>query len=128
MTKQQTEALKPCPFCGGGASFEHLESGRWSIGCADIDGDCMGFQSLQTFPRKADAIAAWNARATPSPSQTDAQALLRNVVSHATGGHIDIDEHPGIGLNAICVEISRHHNRVFAGGKESALNTGGSHD
>jgi hypothetical protein len=57
--------LKACPFCGGDATFEHLENTRWSIGCADIDGECMGFQSLQTFPRKADAIAAWNRRTSP---------------------------------------------------------------
>lgn len=60
-----TVELKPCPFCGGEASFEHLESGAWSIGCIDIDGECMGFQSLQTFARQADAIAAWNTRTSP---------------------------------------------------------------
>lgn len=56
------EALKPCPFCGGEASFEHLESGRWSVGCNDADGQCMGFQTLQTFARQIDAATAWNTR------------------------------------------------------------------
>ena len=67
-----TESLLPCPFCGSGAMFEHLENGSWSIGCADIDGDCMGFQSLQSFATKTEAIAAWNNRA---PS--DAFAIIR---------------------------------------------------
>lgn len=67
-----TESLLPCPFCGSGATFEHLENGSWSIGCADIDGDCMGFQSLQSFATKTEAIATWNNRA---PS--DAFAIIR---------------------------------------------------
>lgn len=75
-----TRALEPlpCPFCGGGATFEHLENGSWSIGCADLDGECMGYQSLQTFARKADAIAAWNRRA--SLTQPDAALVERAVM------------------------------------------------
>ncbi len=60
-------ALLPCPFCGGDATYDHSESGRWSVGCDDINGDCMGFQTLQTFPRKVDATVAWNTRAQPAP-------------------------------------------------------------
>lgn len=62
--------LLPCPFCGGPAEPEHLEDGRWSAGCNDRhgEGDCMGYQSLQTFSRKCEAIAAWNTRAAPTPS------------------------------------------------------------
>jgi len=58
--------LKPCPFCGGKASYEEFE-GTWSVGCEDVDSNgievvCIGFQSLTTFARKIDAAAAWNRR------------------------------------------------------------------
>jgi reverse gyrase len=56
--------LKPCPFCGGEAQHEHLENGRHSVGCADADGTCMGFQTLQTFATEREATDAWNTRAS----------------------------------------------------------------
>ena len=72
--------LLPCPFCGGAAQAEHFESKlgrwRWSIGCNDHtseadDGgepaaECYGFQSMTSFATKAEAIAAWNRRASHS--------------------------------------------------------------
>jgi hypothetical protein len=46
---------------------------------------------------------------------------LRMIISHASGGHLsepgDIDR----STNDICVEISRHHNRVWEHAQESAL-------
>ena len=60
------QPLLACPFCGGDAEYEHMKSGRWSVGCADLEGECMGFQTLQTFATRAEAAAAWNTRATPS--------------------------------------------------------------
>lgn len=89
----EEQELRSCPFCGGGATFEHLENTRWSIGCADIDGDCMGFQSLQTFPRKADAIAAWNVRA---PVERDFQSGF------------------DAGFNAARGHSTKDHNAAFA--------------
>lgn len=64
-----TMELKPCPFCGALAAFEHLDDGRWSIGCTNtMEAACMGYQSLTSFPRQCEAIEAWNRRApTPSP-------------------------------------------------------------
>lgn len=57
--------LLPCPFCGGAAEVEDARgSGGWSVGCADYSGDCYGYQSLTTFPRKCEAIAAWNRRSS----------------------------------------------------------------
>lgn len=61
----KARTLLPCPFCGGEASFEAVEQslgGGWSVGCSDEDGHCYGYQSLQTFARKAEAAAAWNRR------------------------------------------------------------------
>ena len=77
---KKIEELLPCPFCGGAAQAEHFESklGRWcwSIGCNDHtseadDGgepaaECYGFQSMTSFATKAEAIAAWNRRASHS--------------------------------------------------------------
>ena len=77
---KKIEELLPCPFCGGAAQAEHFESKlgrwRWSIGCNDHtskadDGgepaaECYGFQSMTSFATKAEAIAAWNRRASHS--------------------------------------------------------------
>lgn len=62
--------LKPCPFCGGGAKLWKafpLSETPW---CIDIEhvGDCFMVHADQMCRRtEADAIAAWNARATPTP-------------------------------------------------------------
>jgi hypothetical protein len=67
-------AILPCPFCGGPASVEESPAGAtmntkavvFSVGCDSPDeADCMGYQSLTTFPRRSDAIIAWNKRAKP---------------------------------------------------------------
>lgn len=37
---------------------------RFSVGCTTEDeATCMGYQSLTTFARRSDAVAAWNTRA-----------------------------------------------------------------
>jgi transcriptional regulator NrdR family protein len=63
--------ILPCPFCGHEASVEEVESRasadpkavRFSVGCDNVDEICMGYQSLTTFERRSDAVAAWNRRA-----------------------------------------------------------------
>lgn len=66
-SESDTEIL-PCPFCGGAATVEEVEEKstpngvRFSVGCASDEADCMGYQSLTTFPRRSDAIVAWNKR------------------------------------------------------------------
>lgn len=78
LTPEKIEELLPCPFCGGSAQTEHFEGNlgrwRWSVGCNDHkqeaeDGgepvrECYGFQSMTSFATKAEAIAAWNRRAS----------------------------------------------------------------
>ncbi len=66
-----TSLLKSCPFCGAPASMEEfgghsnvkLGAVRFSVGCDSPDEvDCMGYQSLTTYPTRKDAAAAWNKR------------------------------------------------------------------
>lgn len=61
----------PCPFCGGVASVEAVGGAvgvAFTVGCdTDAEGDCYGYQSLTTFARRSDAIAAWNRRTPVRP-------------------------------------------------------------
>lgn len=98
--KPEAVALKPCPFCDDEAccspSTESDEPERedrepllWGVGCG-----CTAF--VGPFSTEAEAVAAWNTRATPSQ---DASALVEaiveaaldvaNVVSH--DGYYEID-------------------------------------
>lgn len=62
--------LLPCPFCGAAAMLELYET-RWSVGCSESGevapgtAECIGYISLTTYERKADALAAWNRRVKP---------------------------------------------------------------
>ena len=77
-SREPTEAMRPCPFCGGEATIEITEGSmgqrRFTVGCNDAGAEaekaengmivlCYGYQSLTTFGTKAEAIAAWNRRA-----------------------------------------------------------------
>jgi Lar family restriction alleviation protein len=65
--------LKLCPFCGGSAStFEDYgHSSAWEVGC--FNGDCR-VEPHVWEKTKAEAIAAWNRRATPAaPTFTAAE-------------------------------------------------------
>ena len=72
--------LLNCPFCGGAASFEEVHgalpaSSAWSVGCGDIE--CIGFQSVARFPRKAEAAKSWNTRsALPQGSAPEGMVLV----------------------------------------------------
>lgn len=58
-----TERLKPCPFCGGGAHmFQVCGDGDYVVGC-DAEG-CWTTQGA--YATEAEAVAAWNRRATPT--------------------------------------------------------------
>lgn len=64
--------LLPCPFCGSPAAIEQ-DGKRWSVGCSESGEtpgtqECIGYISLTTFPRKAEAVAAWNRR-TPRTTE-----------------------------------------------------------
>ena len=57
------ETLKPCPWCNSKAVLWKADNHEeWFIGCG---GEC-SVNPGRHFDTREDAIAAWNARATPS--------------------------------------------------------------
>ena len=85
-----TDALLPCPFCGGNArKVKHSEGSpgttgydRWhGVACAGCNA-CVGARDRR-FRTSAAAIAAWNTR-TPQPTQAQAGAVpLTDEQKHA---------------------------------------------
>lgn len=43
---------------------------------------------------------------------------LRMIISHASGGHLSKPTDLNRSVNDICVEISRHHNRIWQHARE----------
>lgn len=68
--------LLPCPFCGGEARKwqDPSHSAAWFIGCDDGDRDCFG--SINWAETEAEAIAAWNTRATPAAMTPEVRAVI----------------------------------------------------
>lgn len=60
------EELLPCPFCGGRLQRQQTSSGHWHEHMGEAE-DCYATGSI-VFDEN---IAAWNRRATPSPSLPD---------------------------------------------------------
>ena len=83
---EPTEPLKNCPFCGAGESQIHVNKGTWNgrgygepvsvevrHWCADVPGQPSRMISRAGCD-EASAIAAWNTRTTPQPTQAQAGA------------------------------------------------------
>lgn len=89
--------LLPCPFCGGPADFESVEaghsvaigSGTWSVGCQNVQEDCIGYMLMAKFARKVEAAEAWNKRPAPT---------ISNIPGEWTCGHI---------AGSVCAECHR---------------------
>lgn len=73
-----SEELKPCPFCGFGGFVEQLDSGNWSVTCANEE-SCLVSLTWGSFARKAEAIAAWNTRSTEAALRAENE-LMRGLV------------------------------------------------
>lgn len=57
--------LKKCPFCGGEAKFTYSVNGNcMHIHCEDAN--CIGSTIMNDYETEAEAIKAWNNRATES--------------------------------------------------------------
>ena len=89
-------SLKPCPFCGGEAELERDNDhhGEWfNLGCArnwhrvGPDQACPGGYIWYTAgpEEEAEAIAAWNRRAT-DPAVAELVEGLRRIVGRVRGG------------------------------------------
>ena len=82
MSREARELLA-CPFCGGEAAFEQIgsrvlaEGCAWSVGCENEQ--CLGFQSVTTYARKAEAASAWNTRAALQPQATTSDEVIERV-------------------------------------------------
>lgn len=62
---QQSDHLKPCPFCGGKAeTWRVLDTNMYMVGCVD-DQNCIGNikQVARVFLTDKSAVATWNRRA-----------------------------------------------------------------
>lgn len=77
---EPTDALLPCPFCGAGQTYIHVNKGPWNgrgygepvsvevrHWCADIPGQLSRMIAVAGRD-ESSAIAAWNRR-TPQPTQ-----------------------------------------------------------
>jgi hypothetical protein len=115
--------IKPCPFCGGSASVEE-EPGSpsdpkvvtFSVGCDNPAEDaCMGYQSLQTFSRRSDAIKAWNRRAALTWTKTT-DALPRQDNGDILGERWFLTYHDATGTyDVACIERDLIGRYDFAG-------------
>ena len=58
--KEQTNELKPCPFCGSEATLDYY--GRY-VSCTNRNGRCEVRPHTNAFKTSEDAIKDWNRRA-----------------------------------------------------------------
>lgn len=146
MTKQQTEALKPCPFCGAKAVHREYDD-RYPYEAFGLIVDHSPECFLNLLRRQDGTFTAWNTRAlaTPSPAPSDTlgvdvsgKRLLRDEYIRLTvtrdfaerekgecslgcSGEFD-DGRCGLKYDSPCC-VYRKALR-----DDAALNTGGSHD
>jgi len=75
---EPTDALLPCPFCGGAASLHNdTDSPCWFVGCSN---SACHIEPCHYADTEAEAIATWNHR-TPQPTQAQAGAVPRPVTA-----------------------------------------------
>ncbi len=79
------QKLRECPFCGQQPTLEDGGDLPWVIGCRNPD--CLVLCDMDGADTKAEAIAAWNQRSTPTPVQVEPLLaeliLIRNAIAEA---------------------------------------------
>ncbi|KAF1065247.1 hypothetical protein DX980_20055 [Burkholderia gladioli] len=64
-----SDKLSDCPFCGSEAETEKIEDGCYGVGCPSCDFQLMsGNVGIGWHASEAEAIAAWNRRASHAPA------------------------------------------------------------
>lgn len=81
--------LEPCPFCNGAPTLHEndwCEPSEWSVQCVACNASSYGETD------QAEAIAAWNRRPTPAPSQSfnegleEAARIAHHMADQGTSG------------------------------------------
>jgi hypothetical protein len=76
--------LKPCPFCGGEATYAFTGKG-WKVECDGRFGSCRINARTHYQPQKILAEYAWNTRATPTLSAAmelpEVKALVESLIA-----------------------------------------------
>ena len=77
MTAAPLPAPLPCPFCNGAAHSGYAkfnDDAGW-CGCESVD--CPGWGACAQHQTEADAVAAWNRRATEADLRAEVELLRR---------------------------------------------------
>ena len=83
--KEQTNELKPCPFCGSTRVIvDTTILGAYTAECLD----CCAIIS-HCYPTKEDAIAAWNRRAEKAlVAQDEAKNIAKKLLAYINGTEV----------------------------------------
>ncbi|HYD58908.1 MAG TPA: Lar family restriction alleviation protein [Noviherbaspirillum sp.] len=89
--------LKPCPFCGGDACLDQVDSDDcWSVGCEACDFQLMtGEWNLGWHKSKEKAISAWNYRAliASAPASTAQPPSIGEITASHIAAQLHYPEH-----------------------------------
>jgi hypothetical protein len=95
---KHTEALLPCPFCGGSAiCVEHdpirkpVEDRTYFTRCSNYGAKCPGCNGTHKYDTPEEAVIAWNTRHTAARSEPseDAVECAAKAYAKATGYYVE---------------------------------------
>lgn len=86
-----SDALKPCPFCGGQVDIEKTIDGRkwYGVVCRNtqnLGGSCA--VSIRPSASEESAIGRWNMRAQANPNNQEPLKLLDAIISGMETGFV----------------------------------------
>lgn len=120
------EKLLPCPFCGGGETMLHYNTGVWrgvegygepiSVEvrhwCADVEGNPKSRLLALVGRDKETAIAKWNARAKPPLSDDACRRILGIIKATARNPAYVKGQWPHEACEAILSTLLEHFDLV----------------